>query len=280
MSKQMFRLQAIFVTLAAAAAAVLAGVMTTSASTGSNTVTPEEAGYKATGAQFRYVQASVYLRDPIPYDPYGSGWYQHSLQLRSSNEVIVLGAGIWTNHLNALQYQPSFMVYDPATHVAIAWLGSPGVTATWCDNRGCSGATQGSGNFPNGEIISGSLFYSRSTGDVKFKLSDTHGRVLRGSYFAGLGESFKSARIGTEFTVEGPFSSPNSWIQPPSSMRIASFSNVALTTYSGHRTGLYAWWTHSKLLARMTFSPQLWMASPGGLRASGSAFRVKLTGAG
>jgi hypothetical protein len=227
----------------------------------------------------------VYLRDPLQYNGYGSGWYQHSLRLRSSDEVIILGANAWTNpeFLPQQRYSISFIVYSPTTHSAIAELGSPGVTATWCspDNGdGCSGATQGGGSFPYGETISGSLFYSRSTGDVNFKLNDTHGRVLSGHYFAGLGECFKNARIGTEFDLDGPFFSPSSWIQPPSSMRIASFSNVALTTYSGHRSSLYAWWTHSKLLARTTFSPQLRMASPGGLRASGSAFRVKLTGVG
>ncbi len=50
--------------LGAAAAAVLALAVPAGASTGTPAVSPEQAGYTATGAQFRHVSASVYLRNP------------------------------------------------------------------------------------------------------------------------------------------------------------------------------------------------------------------------
>src|SRR5262245_890879 len=82
----MRRFQAIFAVLAAAAAAMLAGGIPASASTGNKVTTPEEAGYSATGAQFKHVQASVYLRDPAQYAGYMSddGFYQLSTQLWAS----------------------------------------------------------------------------------------------------------------------------------------------------------------------------------------------------
>jgi len=51
----------------AAAAAVLALTVPAGAVTGTAEISPEQAGYTATGAQFSYVAASVYLRNPAQY---------------------------------------------------------------------------------------------------------------------------------------------------------------------------------------------------------------------
>ena len=58
------RLLAAAVMPAAVAAVVLAGSGIAGASTGTAEISPEQAGYTATGAQFRDVDAVVYLRNP------------------------------------------------------------------------------------------------------------------------------------------------------------------------------------------------------------------------
>ena len=270
------RLQAILATLAVAAAAVLVGGMPASASRGGQVVTPEEAGYSATGAQFHYVQAQVFLRNPAQYCGYGSDEYGHTVQLRSADQVAVLSA--FTGGCGG--YADMFTVYSPVSHAFITGLGAPGVTATFCTpTGGCHPAAQEGDTFPTGETITEDLNYNPSTGNMRFRMADATGRVLAGSDDAGLGESFREARIGTEFNFNDPFDSPFHWVQPPSSMKIAAIGDVLLTTYSGHKSTLSSWWTHSKLIARMT-STGVQMASPSDLTANGAAFQVNLTGAG
>jgi hypothetical protein len=53
---------------AAVAAVVLAGSEVAGASTGTAEISPEQARYTATGAQFKYIDALVYLRNPAPAD--------------------------------------------------------------------------------------------------------------------------------------------------------------------------------------------------------------------
>jgi hypothetical protein len=61
------RLLAAALTSAAVAAVVLAGSGVAGASTGTAEISPEHAGYSASGAKFRHVSASVYLRNPAQY---------------------------------------------------------------------------------------------------------------------------------------------------------------------------------------------------------------------
>jgi hypothetical protein len=289
----MRRFQAIFAVLTAAAA-VLAGGIPASASTGSNVITPEHAGYLANGNQFKQVQANVFLRQPAQYANYlDLGWYEYSLELWSSHDVVILALDDGVIGPSGQAYRANFVLYDRPSRTAVATLYQGGTRVTYCaPDTGCGSlAGRGAPYFPYGDTGSMSLRYSPSTGNVTFSLTDTSGYSLTGSLFAGLGESFKGARIGTEFNLNNPgpqpysysypWSSPPSWIQPPSSMKIASFSSVALTTYSGHKGTLSSSsWTTSKLLSQMDTGTPLSMASPTGLTAGGSAFQVSLTGAG
>jgi hypothetical protein len=68
--------------LIAVVAVVLAGPGAAGASTGTAQISPDQAGYTATGAQFRHISASVYLRNPAQYAGEVAS-FGHSVQLWS-----------------------------------------------------------------------------------------------------------------------------------------------------------------------------------------------------
>ena len=75
--------------LGAAAAAVVALAVPAGASTGTRWISPEQAGYIATGAQFKTVSTHVYLRNPAQYAGKVAS-YRHSVQLWSSGLVVTV----------------------------------------------------------------------------------------------------------------------------------------------------------------------------------------------
>ena len=85
-------------TAAALTLALPAGLTaaTASAATGKVIPTKEEAGYQFTGAQFRYAQASVYLRNASQYSAYVGGLGQ-SVQFWGGGDVYVLGVSDTTS---------------------------------------------------------------------------------------------------------------------------------------------------------------------------------------
>src|SRR5215831_20518989 len=100
----------------AAAAAVLALTVPAGAVTGTAEISPEEAGYTATGAQFKEIDASVFLRQPGQYSG-EVGQYSHSVQLWSSGLVAVVGVRASTS---GSSYTPYATIYDRSTHQVIA----------------------------------------------------------------------------------------------------------------------------------------------------------------
>src|ERR1700729_1376445 len=76
--------------LVAGTAAVLALAMPAGASTGTAQISPEQAGYSATGAQFKTIDARVFLRQPAQYAGEVAS-FGHSVQLWSSGLVISVG---------------------------------------------------------------------------------------------------------------------------------------------------------------------------------------------
>jgi hypothetical protein len=80
----------VLIAAGAAAAAALGLAVPAGASTGIAEISPEQAGYIATGAQFKTIGASVYLRQPAQYAG-EVGRYSHSAQLWSSGYVAVVG---------------------------------------------------------------------------------------------------------------------------------------------------------------------------------------------
>ena len=123
----MGRLSKFFTIATAAAALVLpAGSTATAASAATCPVTPtkEQAGYQFTEAQFRYAQASVYLRNASQYSAFIGGLGQ-SVQFWGGGRVYVLGV---SNTTTTSPWSPNVAVFNNSTHslVCAASLEPPG----------------------------------------------------------------------------------------------------------------------------------------------------------
>jgi hypothetical protein len=257
---------------ALAATLITAGMA--SASTGTTQISPEEAGYSATGAQFQTVSASVYLRNPEQYATEVGG-YGHSVQLWSSGLVLVLGVSDTTAAgSKAAGFSPAVAVFDRSTHALLAASGNGTISAQWCPAGGsCQPATSG-GSFAVGMTVTERMHYSTSTGTANFKATDTAGDVFTASYSAGLGQSFNQARIGTEFGVD-PWTAP-SYSPPANFTKIGVYNDARLVTYSGHASTLTSWWVHHALEANTNAQSVSgdWVAIPTFLYNSGASFQT------
>jgi hypothetical protein len=112
-----------------AAAAVLALAVPTSASTGTAQISPEQAGYSATGAQFNHIYATVYLRNPAQYAGEVASFGQ-SVQLWSAGLVAVIGV---TASTSGSGYTTYAKIYDRTTHQLLA--SNPNAeSCDWVDN--------------------------------------------------------------------------------------------------------------------------------------------------
>jgi hypothetical protein len=59
------------------------------------------------------------------------------------------------------------------------------------------------------------------------------------------------------------------------SVKTATYHNVPLITYSGHRSTLRSWWVHHKLLANTgQQSGSDWVAKPANLYNGGASFQT------
>src|SRR5215831_10840684 len=208
----------------AAAAAVLALTVPAGAVTGTAEISPEEAGYTATGAQFSNVFAAVFLRQPTQYAG-EVGQYSQSVQLWSSGLVAVVGASASTS---GSSYTPYVKIYDASSHQLLA--SDP--NAFWCNDLG--GCKPTIGTFAAGGTATFSVTYNRQDGDLFFAAVDhTYpGWGLGGEYTASTGVSFSQARIGTEFGST-PWDNSYSHTPPAQLMKTALFNDVSLTPYRG-----------------------------------------------
>lgn len=258
---------------AAAAAPLLALALAVpaSASTGPNVPSIEESGYQGHDAQFRFVEATVYLRDPAQYSASLAG-YGLSVQLWSAGRVIVLGVSAGTNPPSS--YSPAVSVFDRVTHALVCSTAAsppqqcPGTPVSWAN---------GSVSFPAGRSVTESLFYDQRSGVVTATVLDvTTGLASAATYHAGIGQSFKVARIGAEVGFT-PWDD-GGYIAPPAVVtKLAAFSGAALTTYSGSHSNLRSWWVHSKLIMTDTgTSAGETRATSTDLGSGGSSFNVNL----
>ena len=119
--------------LGAAAAAVLALAVSAGASTGTRWASPEQAGYIATGAQFKTISTHVWLRNPAQYAGKVAS-YRYSVQLWSSDLVVTIGMKASTS---AKRYIPYATIYNRSTHEVIA--SNP--NAQWCSYPNCGPGT-------------------------------------------------------------------------------------------------------------------------------------------
>jgi hypothetical protein len=254
------RLLTVAVMSATAAALVLAGSGVAGASTGPAEISPEQAGYIATGAQFQYVDASVYLRQPGQYASEVAS-VADSVQLWSAGLVVTLGIRASTSGAAYTQYAT---IYDRATHTVIA--SNP--NAEFCDDN------ENECNLPPTPFDPGvqlglSIQYSPADGSLVM-IEVFSGGFSFVSTYTVTGQSFTQARIGTDFGTS-PWDGSYSHAPPAKPVKVAAFSGATLITYSGHTSSLVSWWVHHPLLANTgQQSDSDWVAVPASLSSSGS----------
>ena len=250
--------------LLAAAAAVLALAMPAGASTGTAQISPEQAGYTATGAQFRHISASVYLRNAAQYAGEVAS-IGHSVQLWSSGLVITIGL---TASTSGSAYTPYAAIYDRSTHQVIA--SDP--NAQYCEPSGDCFYDRPF-TFPPGSRLTLTINYLPEAGEVALFESSDRGYDFTSSY-ALASQAFSQARVGTEFG-SSPWDASYPYRPPARSLKVAAYTNVQLTSYSGHTASLSSWWAHHKLLANTgQQSGSDWVAAPAALPGGGASFQT------
>jgi hypothetical protein len=256
------RLVAAALTSAAVAAVVLAGPGVAGASTGTAEISPEQAGYTATGAQFKYVDALVYLRNPRQYASEVAS-FGDSVQLWSADLVVTLGVTASTSGSGYTQYAT---IYNRSTHMVIA--SNP--NAEFCDSN------ENECNLPPTPFDAGtqldlSISYSPADGNLEM-IEVFSGGFSFVSFYTVTGQSFTQARIGTDFG-NSPWDGSYSHTAPANQVKVAAYSNAHLITYSGHTSALWSWWVHHPLLANTgQQSGSDWVAVPTSLSSFGSSF--------
>ncbi len=162
------------------------------------TPTKEEAGYQFTGAQFRYAQATVYLRNASQYSASVAGLGQ-SVQFWGGGRVYALGV---SDSTTSSPYSPAVAVFNNSTHALVCATSNntcEGTPASW---------TSGAVSYPFGHSVQETIFYNQGNGDLTFTVNDLTAHTSSGfTMNIGTGVSFKEVRIGTEF-VNDPWSPP------------------------------------------------------------------------
>ena len=252
----------------AAVTAVLALAVPAGASTGTAEISPEQAGYTATGAQFQTITADVYLRQPGQYAGQVAS-LGHSVQLWSSGLVVTLGATAGTSGRDF--YTTYATIYDRSTHTMIA--SNP--NAESCGDDGL--CRPGALTMDPGATVTLSIGYSPADGQLSMSeyYHGEDGSTFDSSYTA-TGQSFTQARAGTDFGST-PWDGSYTYTPPARRTKAAAFSNVSLTTYSGHTSSLWSWWVHHKLLVNTgQQSGSDWVAIPADLTNGGANFQTWL----
>jgi hypothetical protein len=270
-SSMRWRVTSVLITAGAAATAVLGVGVPAGASTGTTEISPEQAGYTATGAQFKVIAASAFLRQPGQYAGQVASFGQ-GVQPWSSGLVVSFGV---TANTSGGGYTTYATIYDRSTHQVIA--SNP--NAQWCDDHdNCypGPATLNPGHTLDWGIgydpASGQLSMSGDYSDVNSSSVDVPSLTVR---YTVPGQSFTQARVGTEFG-SSPWDGSYSYAPPAQYTKIAAFSNVKLITYSGHTSTLWSWWVHHKLLANTgQQSGGDWVAAPTDPGSGGTSFQTR-----
>lgn len=256
----------------AAAATVLALGMPADASTGTAQISPEQAGYTATGAQFKTIDARVFLRQPTQYAGEVAS-FGHSVQLWSAGLVISVGL---TASTSGGGYTTFATVYDRSTHQVIASNPNAQHCAGYGDFCAPGPVTW---NYP-GTTAWMRISYTPADGHLSMSevlssdSTDSNGNDFTSSYDLTAPQAFSQARVGTEFG-SSPWDASYPYTPPARSLKVAAYTNVDLTSYSGHTASLSSWWVHHKLLANTgQQSGSDWVAVPADLSNGGASFQT------
>jgi hypothetical protein len=104
--------------------------------------------------------------------------------------------------------------------------------------------------------------------------TDSNGNDFSSSYDLTASQAFSQARIGTDFG-RSPWDASYAYTPPARSVKVAAYTNVDLTSYSGHTASLWSWWVHRRLLANTgQQSGSDWVAVPSGLSNGGTSFQT------
>lgn len=258
--------------LLAAAAAVVGLAMPAGASTGTAQISPEQAGYTATGAQFKTIDAFVFLRQPTQYASEVAS-FGHSVQLWSSGLVISFGL---TASTSGGGYTTYATIYDRSTHQVIASNPNAQHCAGYGDFCAPGPVTW---NYP-GTTAWMRISYTPADGHLSMSevlisdSTDSNGNYFTSSYDLTASQAFSQARVGTEFG-SSPWDASYRYTPPARSVKVAAYTNVDLTSYSGHTASLWSWWVHHKLLANTgQQSGSDWVAVPADLSSGGASFQT------
>jgi hypothetical protein len=252
-------------TAAVLALALPAGVAATvaSAATGSTVPTKEEAGYQFTGAQFRYAQATVYLRNASQYSGSVGGLGQ-SVQFWGGGDVYVLGV---SDSTTTSPYSPAVAEFNNSTHALVCATSNntcAGTPASW---------TSGAVSYPVGHSVQEEIFYNTGNGNLTFTVNDLTAHSSSGfTMNIGTGVSFKEVRIGSEFGTT-PWSPPT-FTAPASQVKVAAFSGGQLTNYKGTKYRFSGYFTTSRLI--MTGPGSVTEANSGPLNSTADGFSTYL----
>ncbi len=235
-----------------------------SAASGATVPTAEEAGYQFTGAQFRYAQATVYLRNASQYSA-SIGALGQSVQFWGGGNVYVLGVSDTTT---TSPYSPAVAEFNNSTHALIcATAGTTpcsGTPASW---------TSGTVSYPSGHSVQEEIFYNTSNGDLTFTVNDLTAKTTSGfTLNIGTGVSFKEVRIGSEFG-DTPWSAPT-FTAPAAQAKVAAFSGGQLTNYKGTKLGFSGYFTTAPLI--MTGPGSVTEANAGALNSTANGFNTYL----
>jgi hypothetical protein len=266
-SSMRWRAASALITAGTAAAAVLALAVPAGASTGTAEISPEQAGYTATGAQFRSIRAQVFLRQPGQYSGQVASFGQ-SVQLWSSGLVVTVGVRASTSGTGS--YIPYATIYNRSTHQVIA--SNP--NAQSCDpvTNHCSDPQP----YNPGTEVMLEADYNSGIGRVDMEVIGVgSGQLVFDSYLDGVTpQSFTQARVGTEFGAS-PWDGSFSYTPPAQYTKGAAYSEVGLVTYSDHESSLWSWWVHHPLLANTEQqSGSDWVAIPTNLTNGGASFQT------
>lgn len=220
------------------------------------------AGYIASGAQFRFVTNTAFLRNPAAVSPItnGIGW-QDGLK-STSNPASTWDAivGISDTTTSGTIYSPQSLVYHNGSIVAVA------PNAVFCPAGGTCQPASAGGGFQPGDTVTETVFYNRSAGTVDFQASDPAGNLYRAFDPIGTGISFGQARIEAGF---GSFS------PPAANTKLVAISKAGVTLYNGTKHTLSSFFVTSPEKATSTGTGAgTLQAFPTALDSTGTSFSV------